>query len=261
MSDNNPVSQLQAIDSFSFKIRIWFANYKRFLILLIPFFLLALFIIFKFSLYGAKSEAEFLSAKSEYIQWEKSKDLEDSHFQTLKELMRKHPELAVPYESLIIQKILALGKEKKAASFIENLLKRRADKPSTYYTQFAETTLLIEKGGVEKALQEAISLKETMLSDKNFWESQKTPHFGSVLFAFNLLRVAMLSKNLGKEEEELVAWRELKHYAKWDQEAGKTFANLDKGAFDALLNHFTDQGLSIKDYIRHREAKLLASRP
>lgn len=260
MSDDNSTHQLQALDSFSFKVKIWYENYKRFLILLIPFFLLALFIIFKFSLYKTKSEGEFLSAKNAYGQWEKSKDLEDSNFQTLRGFIKKHPELAVSYENLIVQQILALGKEQKANLFIENFIKRHADKPSTYYTQFAKTTLLIEKGELEKAFLEANSLKEAMLSDKNFWESQKTPRFGSILFAFNLVRVAMLSKNLKKGEEELIAWRELKQYAKWDQESEKSISNLDKDAFDVMLNHFTDQNLSLKDYIKHREAKLLASK-
>lgn len=258
MSDQNTIEPLQAIDSFFFKIRIWYANYKRFLLLLIPFFLLALFIIFKFSLYKTKAEGEFVSAKNAYLQWESGKELESSHFETLKGLIRKHPELAAPYESLIIQKVIALGKEKSESSFVESFLKKNSHKPRTHYTHFAKTTLLIEKGEVEKALQEALSLKEEMLSDKIFWESQKTPHFGSILFAFNLLRVAMLSKNLERQEDELVAWRELQQYAKWDEEGEKNLPNLDKKAFDALLQHFTDQNLSIKDYIKHREAKLVA---
>lgn len=257
MSDDNEVQQLQALDSFSFRAKIWYANYKGFLFLLIPLFLLSLFIIFKFSLYDSKAERDFLSAKNAYLQWEKSKESDNNHFQILRGFIKKHPELAVPYESLIIQKLLTLGKEAKTTSFIESFLKRQSTKPETYYTQFAHATLMIEKGDIVKALEKSLSLKEAMLADKNFWESQKTPHFGSVLFAFNLLRVAMLSKNLQKNEEELVAWRELKRYAKWDQDNDKSITNLDNDAFDVLLSHFTHQDISLKDYIKHRESRLL----
>lgn len=254
MSERNTLQQLRTLDSFFFKVRMWSTNYKRFLVLLIPFFLVFLFVIFKTSLYRAKSEGEFLAAKNAYLKWENSQELENSDFRTLKGLIKRHPELVAPYETLIIQKILALGKEKKAQPFIENLSKRIAD---SYYTQFSKTTFLITEGEFEKALQEAFSLKERMLSDKSFWEGQKTPHFGSILFAFNLLRIAILSQSLEKGEEELVAWKELKDYARWSSESDKMFVNLDRGAFDVLLKHFTDQNLSMKDYIKHREAKIL----
>lgn len=251
------MSDRKTLGSNFLRIKMWFADYKRSLVLLIPFFLVMLLLIFKFSAYKTKAERDFLAVKNAYLKWENSQELENDSFQMLRGLIKKHPELVAPYETLIIQKILALGAEKKARPFIENLAKRVSD---SYYTQFSKATLSIAEGDLDRALQEAFSLKEKMLSDKNFWEGQKTPHFGSILFAFNLLRIAILSQSLERGEDELIAWKELKDYARWSGGSDKTLVNLDREAFDILLQHFTDQNLSIKDYIKYREAKILAAR-
>lgn len=257
ISESHKVECLSAVNTFTFRIKIWYENYKKFLFLLIPLFLIGLFGIFKFSLYKNKAEGEFLSAKNAYLQWETSKEWEGKSFETLKKFLKKYPELAAPYESLILQKVFAIGKPAKEDPFVEALFQKKLQKSTNYYAQFANTSILIEKQEFETALKEAASLKTAMLTDEEFWRSQKNPHFGSLLFAFNLVRIGMLSKQLGKGEEELLAWKELQHYANWEKlENGEHF--LDEKAFDSLLHNFTDRGVSIKDYIKHREEKLSA---
>lgn len=256
-------TQLQELLPLSFKLRSWYANYKRFLLLLIPFFLLALVVIFKSSLRDSKGHQGFLLANSTYLKWDKDQAGEGSHLQVLKGLFKKHPEWAVPYEALIVQKLLALGKAAEAQSLAENVLKRASQQSPSYYAQFAKTTVLIESRStdkdLEKALKEALTLKEEMLSDEQFWQAQTTSHFGSVLFAFNLLRIAFLSETLKKFDEELLAWKELKRYAKWNEiSIDKEMVKLDEKAFHLLAKHFTEGSLSLQDYIKYRETTILS---
>lgn len=255
MSENQSSVQLEGIDSLSFKLSSYLLDYKRFLIFIIPIFLVGCFLIFKHTMAKSRAEGEFLSAKVAFSNWQKDSVLESVHLQTLKSVIKKHPELAAPYEGQIIQKMLALGEEKKSRHYVENLLRRAANRPNSYFTKFSKTSLLIEKGEKALALERSIRLKEEMLSDMKF---KKAMPFGSTLFAFNLLRIAMLSQALKLVDEELVAWRELKEYAKWDvEQQEESIIRLDNKSFDALLANFTDKNLSLKDYIKYREAQLL----
>ena len=258
MTENQPSAKVEGIDSLSFKLSTYLLDYKRFLIFIIPFFLIVFFLIFKMSVAKSKAEGDFLAAKAAFAKWNSDSKLDSVHLQTLKSVIKKHPELAAPYESQIIQKMLALGEEKKSRHYVENLLKRAANKPNSYYTKFSKTSLLIEQGERSVALERSVRLKEEMLSDNNF--RQAAMRYGSTLFAFNLLRIAMLSQALEQSDKELVAWRELAEYAKWDNVGNEAPAiHLDPKAFDELLSHFTDKNLSLKDYIKYRETRLLAA--
>ncbi|MCH9630094.1 MAG: hypothetical protein S4CHLAM37_00870 [Chlamydiia bacterium] len=258
MTENQSSVKLEGIDSLSFKLSTYLLDYKRFLIFIIPFFLIVFFLIFKMSVAKSKAEGDFLAAKASFAKWQSDSALDSVHLQTLKGVIKKHPELAAPYESQIIQKMLALGEEKKSRHYVENLLKRAANRPNSYFTKFSKSSLLIEKGEKATALERSIRLKEEMLSDARFREISMK--YGSTLFAFNLLRIAMLSQALELSDKELVAWRELVDYAKWDSAGNVSPAiQLDPKAFDELLTHFTDKNLSLKDYIKYRESRLLAA--
>lgn len=263
MPEKRMTQELEGIDALFFKMRIACANYKRFLFLLIPFFLLALFVIFKISLRASHTQQDFLVVKKAYTQWESSQNFDSNVLQTLKGWVKKRPELVVPYEARIVQRLLAFGQIGEVHPLVDHVLTRAAQHGSTYYTQFAKTTLLIEtatkSADLEKALQTSLALKQAMIADEQFWEGQKMPGFGSLLFAFNLLRIALVSKALGKTEEELVAWRDLKGYARWGaQEEDKETRYMDKGAFQQLASHFAEGGVSLQDYIKYRESAILA---
>lgn len=245
---------------FFFKARIWYTNYKRFVLLLIPFFLLALGVIFKSSLNKSHIGQEALVIKHAYNQWEKAKSDEKSHFQTFIRFLKKRPELLIPYEAQIVQRLLSIGKTEQLEPLAHHVLKRALERVPPYYTEFAQTTLQIDCAQekpvqLHKALEAALVLKEEMLSDKQFWEGQKTQSCGSMLFAFNLFRIAILSQSLGLQEEELVAWREFKRYA-----SGQESSEVDKKAFEQLAKHLAQSGIPLQDYIKHREDILLVGK-
>lgn len=235
---------------------IYAFNYRRLLFLLTPVFLVGILLIFKFSVYNGKIEKEFLNIKKDVASLEQSKELDEASFYRISSFIKKHPEMAAPYEPILIQKLVGLKKGEKKESFVAHFLNKRSlfSQSDSYYTRYGKTTLLIDNEEFSKALTESIQLKEAMLGDASFWENQKSIHFGSLLFTFNLVRIGMLYQALKKPSEELGAWREVQTYLG----GNRSEELLDPKEVHALASHFSEQGLALKEYISHRE-KLLAS--
>jgi hypothetical protein len=102
-----------------------------------------------------------------------------------------------------------------------------------YHSQYASATLLISKGQLGVALDEAKKLKKVL-------EGQKQAH--KLLFAFNLLRIATLEKEVGTPEGELAAWNEVK--------------GVDSDSYQSLQETFKEKSATLSDYIKHREESL-----
>jgi len=96
-------------------------------------------------------------------------------------------------------------------------------------------------------------LKQDLLADNLFWQKQNYAKYGSDLFAYNLVRIAFLSKFLGKKELELSAWAEVKKYTSFNQDANSPHNPVDTTACKKLVSSFSEEGLSLYDYINHRE--------
>jgi hypothetical protein len=190
-------------------------------------------------------EADFLIAEMAFRRWEKTS------LAQLQTLLKKHPELHTKYDGPIARKLLASSEAGLAASFGKAALKRVKDL-SPYHTHFSETSLLIGEGQLTEALAKAKELKNLIDSDTAF-PGQK---YGSILFAFNLLRIAMLEKTVGTKEGEKSAWQELKKHAGWSEEPFIT--KYDPEAFRLLAENFRSKEISLADYIRHREKFLIS---
>jgi hypothetical protein len=98
-------------------------------------------------------------------------------------------------------------------------------------------------------------LKEDLLADRFFWNQQKYGTYGADLYLYNLVRIAFLSKFLGKKDLELKAWAEVKKHL----DENTSFDNphfLEKPFSKKILVSFSEEGVSLKDYIKHRESLL-----
>jgi hypothetical protein len=199
------------------------------------------------------SQLDYAAAEAVCLNWEGTKDA----LPRLEKLMRKHPELHQKYDSVIAQKFLSSSQSGLAASYASSTLKRIGEF-SPYYTKFALGSLMIAEGHLQEALDEAKNLKLQLEVDQSFWEkrSQVVRH-GSLLYAYNLLRIATLQKELGSMEEELAAWKELKQNAGWAENPliSQTY---DPEAYLLIQQNFRKQDISLLDYINHRE-KILTS--
>jgi hypothetical protein len=195
------------------------------------------------------SRGDFLAAEMAYLRWE------GNSFTQLQRLLKKHPELHAKYDGGIAQKLLSSSESGLAASYGKSALRRMKD-VSFYHTQFSEGSLLMANEQFSEALAKAKELKTLMEQDDAFWEqkSQIVRH-GSILFAYNLLRIALLEKVAGTPAHEWAAWQDLKKHAGWgeDKQASKAY---DPEAFRLLQENFQSEEISLTDYIRYREVLL-----
>ncbi len=200
------------------------------------------------------SQLDYAKAESVCLNWEGTKD----GLAQLQQIMHKHPELHQKYDSVIAQKFLGSSQSGLATSYASATLKRIGEF-SPYYTKFATGSLMIAEGHIKEALEDAKNLKMQLAVDQSFWDqrSQLVRH-GALLYAYNLLRIATLEKELGSVEGELAAWKELKQNAGWgeDKLISQTY---DPEAYFLIQQNFKKQDISLLDYINHREEILTSS--
>ena len=219
-------------------------NWKKAVAYLLPILLLSGLIIAKISGKKEQAEKDFLKANYIWSSLSQSFDPQSDQLDHLKALMKKHPELHAKYDGLIAQHLLSTYSHEMATPFADKVLKR-AGQP--FFHEYTAGSLLIGKREFQEALKMAKELKEEMLNSMS-------PDY-STLFAFNLLRIATLSFEVGDKEGERAAWKELKLYGKWDDhEKASTPISLD--GFDVLLSHFSANEVSLLDFIKYREEAL-----
>ncbi len=209
---------------------------------------------------GRFGRSGYLEVQRAFTLWI-SKDAQDP--QLLKNLERplsRHPELQAKFGTQIAQRLLSLGEAGKAKLYASAALKRSQELTSPYYSQFSRNTLLISQEKYEDALIEALRMKNAMEGDDAFWEGRdKMVKSGSVLYAYNLLRIASLQQQLGSKEEELKAWDELVANAGW-KDKPSNLKTYDPEAYALLAQNFTQGDVSLLDFIEQRKKELIAQR-
>jgi hypothetical protein len=200
------------------------------------------------------AQIDFVAAEVAYNKWHGEKEA----LPKLEKLIQRHPELHAKYDGAIAQKLLHSSEHGLASSYASQVLKR-VESFSPYYTQFANATVMIAQGRLADALVRAKELKQSMENDDRFWEKRsRVVKHGSLLYGYNLLRIAILEKTAGSAEGELLAWRALKQNAGWQggSPASKTY---DPEAYGLIQQNFQKQDISLLDYINHRESKIMSS--
>jgi hypothetical protein len=162
-----------------------------------------------------------------YTAWEESHFKDQALFDQLSALIERRPQLRAKYAGKMAQ---VIGGE-KGVHFQKEVLGRLGDLRDRfpYHQEYGEVSQLIESGEELQALQRAKELKVKL--------EETEGSSGKILNAFNLLRIAMLEKKIGTKEGEVAAWEELK----------------GGSAYQLLLEHFSEQGLSLNEYIASRE--------
>jgi hypothetical protein len=187
---------------------------------------------------------DFAKAEALVAEW-KALPEDGSLFQEMSEALRKVPSLQIKYEPIIAQKLIEGGKGAEALQIsYRSLALAKVEVP--YHADFAETSLLIEQGKYQIALERAARLKERMLREYNvelFWGNRLLG--GSLLFEHNLLRIACLQQELKNGPGELAAWEALEEILKKESPA----AHL-------LLSSFQEKGLDLTHYISERKRSL-----
>lgn len=202
---------------------------------------------------GGGSRLGRLETERAFQSWISSDSSGAAEWKELEKPLHRYPDLEAKFGAQIAQKLLAMGDIKKGEAYAKAVLKRAADLNTPFYSAFSNNTLAIASGKYREALAASEALKIQMLQDDAFWEGRdKIVRSGAALYAYNLLRIAMLYQRLGEKEAELQAWEELVQNAGW-RGAPINPKTYDPEAYQALLENFTQGDLSLLDYIEQRK--------
>ncbi len=210
------------------------------------------------------AETDYLNADVEYARLQSAVSEDDSSafaaaVDKLEQIFSRRPELHAKYDGPIAQAFLEEGNAVQAQKFGEETLKRTRGDNLPLYADYAKTSLIMASAGYAQALDAATALKENMLKDAVYAQNagqEKT--FSDLLFAFNLLRIAMLQQQLGDTGGELRAWNELKQYAGLKKDLNPS-PYIDPRAVSTLLTQFKMGKVSLLSYADEREKQLMRS--
>ncbi|MGE5196656.1 MAG: hypothetical protein ACM3JI_04945 [Anaerolineae bacterium] len=233
----------------------WLVIHGRALALSLAAVMLTVFFIVVYLTYFRYEKQDFLGVGLVYQKWAATNPSDEKLLGELNELLEKNADLKVKYFPLIGSRLIALNDGTAAEPYFRQIKETTFQRG--HYEKFAMTSLLISKGDLLAALEEAKELKKNLEEDEAFWGNQnRHVRFGSILFAFNLLRIAILEKEVGSPQGELSAWAELQKHAGWLEESSDGSKYCDSESVELLQNNFTQQGATLLDYIQDRRKAL-----
>jgi hypothetical protein len=144
-------------------------------------------------------ESDFFRAQTLFTQFQEKTSEDTADLNELEAIMRRHPELQAKFDGALAQTLIIDGDIPKAQVFADLTFQRTRPDHLALYEDFAKTSLVIGAGQYDDALQQANQLKGKM-------EAYETDVVNSTLYAYNLVRIAVLNQQLGQQEAELQAW-------------------------------------------------------
>jgi hypothetical protein len=186
----------------------------------------------------------FAKVEMAYRKWE-AKPQDIGLYQSMRLAMAKLPTLEKKYEAQIAQALLNSERTKEALILARRSLDRLKNE-APLHAQYAETSLIIEEGKYQKALEKAVALKEQIARSFHPRETRgKRLVGGAILYAHNLLRIAFLQKELKNRPGERAAWEELESF----------FAE-EKPVSIVIEPTFEEKELGLSDYISERKKQI-----
>lgn len=146
----------------------------------------------------------YAEAESAFAKWEASPQ-DEALYQAMRQAIKAVPALERKYEPIIVQQLLNTARIQDALVMADRSL-HRVEQEAPFHTSYARTSLFIEQGKFQEALERAVALKEEMGS---LYTSKKG---GAVLHAYNLLRIACLQQALHNRAGEKAALDELEQF-------------------------------------------------
>ncbi len=235
----------------------WITEHGKTVLLSLVTLILLSFCLFRLmGKLGTDKKSDYLQVQKAFHAWA-AKEVQDSLLlSNLEKPLRSHPELEAKFGTHIAQRLLSLGDVHKADSYAIAAFKRSKELTSPYYTRFSKNTLLISQEKYPEALVEAKQLKLELEKDDAFWEGRdKFVRSGAILYAYNLVRIASLERQVGSKEGELKAWDELVKNAGW-KERPANLKTYDPEAYALLAQNFTQGDISLMDFIEQRRKEL-----
>lgn len=258
-SHSQPVtSSSETIPYTENRFHEWIADYGRKVIYLILGLIILFLLMYRLSS-GSKANAltDYLNADNDFLRFQES-SLTESLSPTgplthLEEILNRRPELHARFDGLIAQVLLTKDDPQNAKIFADSAFQRIQRDHLPYYTDYAQTTLLISENKYQEALESAQDLKKKMLATINASDDQQ--QFGEMLFLFNLIRIAFLEQQMGIPSQELATWQEVSTRIQPQENQKKSSKRMQK-SLQAFNAHFQQGNASLLNYIKEREKKL-----
>ena len=162
---------------------------------LMAILVLATILVWGERLFGKKhvnSRQDYLLASQVFQRFQRGELIDLESLLSCEGIVRNHPELK-SYENMLAFCFFSQNDVGKAVSYASNALKRNHRELPTPYADYARATLLI----AEAKLDEALEISKNLNAEE-----------GSILEAFNLIRLAML----GEKE----SWVKLRAHRRFD---------------------------------------------
>ena len=198
----------------------------------------------KFNLKSKQKQKDFLVVETFFSNWRKNPDTESSDYKSLVKSFNKYPEIKKNYQGAVAQILLSTDNPGKASDFVGESIS-----PGSY-KEFGNISILIAKSQHDLALEKSIILEQDLKKSMKMWERKKN---NSLLFAFNLTRVAILAQMTGNAEEEKRSLDAIISYIGKDN-ATLEHEKITQEAFATLLGHLKTGQTSFVDYINYRKA-------
>lgn len=224
----------------SFQIQNWFINLperKKQIFASIASVVAGIAILIGYFQSGPNA-LNYAEAEGVFAKWVASPK-DEALYKDMKEAIRNVPALQKKYEAAIAQKLLNTDKFNEALAMANHSLKR-VQGEAPFHANYAKTSLLIEQGAFQEALEQAVALKEKM--GQTFQTEQKG---GALLYFHNLLRIACLQQELKNRPGEKAAWEELESLLSAKSKSAKM-----------LLGSFSEKRVDLSQYITERKKAL-----
>lgn len=153
------------------------------------------------------AESDYFQAETAFTQYQKiatdkSKNEEAAaDLEQLTAIMQRRPELKPKYEGPLAQTLLINGQIPQAENFIKDIFNRTKTDHLQLYQDYTKGSVLIGQGNYRQALENAEQLNAV------FDQGMQTSN--PILYAFNLIRQALLYQQTEQPQEELKAWQKL----------------------------------------------------
>lgn len=272
MKKNNHSESTPTLDKLDFIGNIedhpllqWISQHGQTLLYTIIGLFSLLFIIYYLSSsHSSKADQDYTAAYQDFLAFQRGKGdiaAQKLSLQKLEDVLKRQPTLHAKYDGLIAQTLLTRSDVGDAMPFAMATLERVSKDDLPFYNDFASTTLLIAQGKTADALERSKNLKQKLLDNANAAiQDPAKKSFGDTLFAFNLLRIAMLQQQAGLAQDELKTWQEWKGYTAFTRMPGTSQA-IDSKAFFAVANVFEEGQVTLASYIESREKQLAKKAP
>lgn len=221
----------------------WFSKHGLTLLYVILGAILAFILLYRYFGGRERSIQDFYDAESNMKLLQQQPSDVQAVLSQMQTILSAYPELHPKYDGLIAQALLNERDVNQAKPFAQLAIERTQSENAPFYTNFAQTTLLIAEHQYDAALTQAKELKQKLLEQDSVQQKEM-----NLLFAYNLLRIGMLQQQLGAMEEAQKTWKEWGSYV----EEG---SNTHSEGFKSLSRAFSEGKLSLMDYMQHEPSE------